>query len=45
MKTLIGIMLIVLGTITWCLVRVADDDGENDENDELQEEKEDNEEE
>ena len=43
MKTLIGIMLIVLGTITWCLARVADD--ENDKNDELQEEKEDNEEE
>lgn len=40
MKTLIGIMLIVLGAITWCLARVADD-----ENDELQEEKEDNEEE
>ena len=38
MKTLIGIMLIVLGTITWCLARVADD--ENDENDELQEENE-----
>lgn len=40
MKTLIGIMLIVLGTITWCLVRVADDDGENDENDESQEDNE-----
>ena len=41
MKTLIGIMLIVLGTITWCLARVADND-ENDENDddELQEENE-----
>ena len=41
MKTLIGIMLIVLGTITWCLARVADDENdENDENDELQEENE-----